>query len=121
MFNENGKAIYLQIVDFICEEILAGKLSAGERLPSVREYAARMQVNPNTMMRSYEYLASRDIIFNSRGIGYFLGEKARDIVSRMKRDELLGKEINDIFRRLNLLDVSPELLKEYYEKYLESL
>ncbi len=118
MFKENSKAIYLQIVDRICDEILSGSLCAGQRLPSVREYAATVQVNPNTMMRAYDHLSSQNIIYNKRGIGYFLSDDARDIVLRTRRDEFLGNEINEFFRQLELLGVSPDVLKSQYESYL---
>lgn len=118
MFKENSKAIYLQIVDRICDEILADNIAAGARLPSVREYAATVQVNPNTMMRAYDHLSTLNIIYNRRGIGYFLSDDARQIVLKMKREELLGSEINEIFRQLKLLGISPDTLRERYEKYL---
>ena len=120
MFKENSKAIYLQIVDRICDEILAGNLSAGDRLPSVREYAASVQVNPNTMMRAYEHLSNRNVIFNRRGIGYFLSDEAHDIVLEMKRDELLGSEINEVFRQLQLLGITPQTLFDRYQQFLSA-
>lgn len=70
VFNENNKAIYLQIADKICDDIMLGALKDGDRIPSVREYAASMEVNANTVMRSYEYLERNDVIFNRRGIGF---------------------------------------------------
>lgn len=118
MFKENSKAIYLQIVDRICDEILAGSFAPGDRLPSVREYAATVQVNPNTMMRAYDYLSSKEIIYNKRGIGYFLAEKAPEIVTIIRRDELLNDRMNEIFHQLKLLGISPEELKSKYEAYL---
>ena len=69
------KPIYLQIVDVICDRILSGELKGGDRIPSVREYGADIGVNPNTMMRSYEKLTADGIIFNKRGIGYFVADE----------------------------------------------
>ena len=66
------KPIYLQIVDVISDRILSGELKGGDRIPSVREYGADIGVNPNTMMRSYEKLTADGIIYNKRGIGYFV-------------------------------------------------
>ena len=70
-FNSN-KSIYLQICDTICEQILSGALAPDARIQSVREYGADIGVNPNTVMRSYEKLTSEGIIYNRRGIGYFI-------------------------------------------------
>ena len=78
-FNSN-KAIYLQISDMICDQILSGALAADDRIPSVREYGASVGVNPNTVMRTYEKLTNEGIIYNKRGIGYFISAEAKDIV-----------------------------------------
>ena len=67
---KEAKAIYLQIADRICDEILLGQYKEEERIPSVREYAAIVEVNANTAMRSFDYLQSQEVIYNKRGIGY---------------------------------------------------
>ncbi len=63
-FKEN-KAIYLQIADRICDEILLDKYKEEERIPSVREYATIVEVNFNTIMRTFDYLQSMEIIYNT--------------------------------------------------------
>lgn len=120
MFKENSKAIYLQIADRICNEVLAGKLAPTDRLPSVREYAATVQVNPNTMMRTYDHLASQGIIANKRGIGFFLTDEAPAIIRRLKSEELTGDTLRDLFGQLRLLGITPETLKEKYENYIKN-
>ena len=77
---DSNRSIYLQIYDAICERILSGELEAEARIPSVREYGADIGVNPNTVMRSYEKLTNDGIIFNKRGIGYFISQDAKEIV-----------------------------------------
>jgi DNA-binding transcriptional regulator YhcF (GntR family) len=74
---KESKAIYLQIADRICDEILLGQFAEEERIPSVREYATVVEVNANTVMRSFDYLQSQNIIYNKRGIGYFVATGAR--------------------------------------------
>lgn len=64
------KPIYLQIADRLMEQILGGVPAAEERMPSVRDVAASMGVNPNTVMRTFEHLQSEGIIYNRRGVGY---------------------------------------------------
>lgn len=118
MFKENSKAIYLQIADRVCDDILAGTLQPGDKLPSVREHAAAVQVNPNTMMRAYDYLSGLEIIFNRRGIGYFTAGDAVCKVRELKMRQLFDDEIVEVFRQLSLLGVTPEILKEKYQKYL---
>lgn len=120
MIKENGKAIYLQIVDTICRDILSGYLPEEERIPSVREYASRVEVNPNTVMRAYDTLSDLGIIYNKRGLGYFLAQGAKEIVYNLKMKELTENALNEIFEELRLLSVTPEKLKQLYETYLSN-
>ena len=70
------QAIYLQIVDYVCERILLKVWKAEEKMPSIRELAIELQVNPNTVQRSYDFLQEMEVITNKRGIGIFV-EKGR--------------------------------------------
>lgn len=106
-FNGN-KSIYLQICDAICERILSGDLAPDSRIPSVREYGAEIGVNPNTIMRSYEKLTSEGIIYNKRGIGYFISESAPGIVLETQREEFLNNELPLILKRMKLLGIDPK-------------
>lgn len=106
-FNSN-KSIYLQICDNICERILSGDLKPDARIPSVREYGADIGVNPNTVMRSYEKLTGEGIIYNRRGIGYFIAPNAKDVVLSTLRKEFIENEVPQIVKRMNLLGIRPE-------------
>ena len=97
------KPIYLQIADTISDRILSGDLKGEDRLPSVRDYGADIGVNPNTMMRVYERLTDDEVIYNKRGIGYFLSPDARDKILASKREEFLSKDVPAIKRRMELL------------------
>ena len=101
-FNEN-RSIYLQICDAICEQILSGTLRPDERIPSVREYGAEIGVNPNTVMRSYEKLTNEGIIYNRRGIGYFICPDAKEIVQKGQQKEFIEKELPEFIKRAELL------------------
>lgn len=101
----NNKSIYLQICDAICEQILTGALKPDERILSVREYGAEIGVNPNTIMRSYEKLTADGIIYNKRGIGYFISPDALDTVLAAQRKEFLEQELPQIRRRMKLLGI----------------
>ena len=105
------KPIYLQIVDVIADRILSGELKGGDRIPSVREYGADIGVNPNTMMRSYEKLTADGIIYNKRGIGYFIAPEAKDIVLRQMRAEFLEKELPEVVKKMKLLGISIDEIK----------
>ncbi len=105
------KPIYLQIVDVICDRILSGELKGGDRIPSVREYGADIGVNPNTMMRSYEKLTVDGIIFNKRGIGYFVADDARDTVLAAQRKEFMEKDVPAILQRMRLLGLDSTIFE----------
>lgn len=111
-FNSN-KSIYLQICDAICEQILSGVLKPDERIPSVREYGADIGVNPNTIMRSYEKLTADGIIYNKRGIGYFISPDACETVLAAQRKEFLEEELPQILRRMKLLGITIDELAGY--------
>ena len=61
----NDKAIYIQMADRLCDEILSGTYKDDDRIPSVREYAVLLEVNTNTAVKAYEQLAREEIIYNS--------------------------------------------------------
>jgi len=115
-FKEN-KAIYLQIAERICDKILLGEYKEEERVPSVREYAAIVEVNFNTVMRSFEYLQATEIIFNKRGIGYFVATGAAEKIHSIRKDFFLQNEINDFFRQINMLEIPIHEIVEMYNKY----
>ena len=106
------KPIYLQIVDVICNRILSGNLKGGDRIPSVREYGADIGVNPNTMMRSFEKLTADGIIFNKRGIGYFVADDARETVLAAQRKEFVEKDVPAILQRMKLLGLDSSVFNE---------
>ena len=106
-FNSN-KSIYLQICDAICEQVLSGALRPDERIPSVRDYGADIGVNPHTVMRSYEKLTNEGIIYNKRGIGYFICPEAREIILEVQRKDFLENELPLILKRMKLLGLEPK-------------
>lgn len=120
MIFKDSKAIYLQIADKICDDVMTGTLTAGSRIPSVREYAASVEVNANTVMRTYDYLAQQGVLFNKRGIGFFISDDARDRIVETRRRSFLNDEINYFFKQLNLLDISADDLAKMYADYCKN-
>ena len=86
--------IYLQIMDIIKRDIVIGKLKGGDKLPSVREMASNLKVNPNTLQRAYQELERLGIIFTQRGMGTFV-EENNNMIDNLKKD--MSKEIIDSF------------------------
>lgn len=100
-----NKPIYIQIADNICEKILAAELTPGERIPSVREWGANIGVNPNTVARSYEILANRGIVYNQRGIGFFIANDAIELIKNIERKKFLDEELPAFKNRATLLGI----------------
>ena len=115
---KSNDAIYLQIADYINEHILLGKWSINEKVPSVRELAAHLQVNPNTVMRTYEHLQQQGIVFNKRGIGFFVTETAVKQIHKQQRERFLIRDLPEFFRNIYLLGISLDDIKVRYEAYL---
>ncbi|MGN1226922.1 MAG: GntR family transcriptional regulator, partial [Candidatus Cryptobacteroides sp.] len=99
--------------DSIYERILKGNLCADQRIPSVREYGAEIGVNPNTVMRAYEKLTEEGVIYNKRGIGYFICPDARQIVLEKEREYFLSKELPLIRQKMTLLGIDFDVLKNF--------
>lgn len=118
-FNEN-KPIYLQIADSIMDGVLDGTYPPDGRLPSVREYAARVEVNANTVMRSYDWLQQQTVIFNKRGIGFFVAPEARKRIVEMRRNVFFRDEAEYFFSRIESFGLSPEDLATLYRSHLEN-
>lgn len=114
----NNKAIYLQIAEYVCEHILLGKWKPQDKIPSVRELAVDMEVNPNTVMRTYELLQKQNIITNKRGIGFFLAQDAIANVNLYRKTTFIEDELPQLFRNMYLLEVDFEELKNRYQTFV---
>ena len=110
------KAIYIQIADYLLENILAGVLVKGDKVQSVREMAATVQVNPNTVVRSFNYLQDRGIIVQQRGIGYFVAEDALEKTQALKRENFIQQELPEFFKMMDLLGMTFEDIKQLYRR-----
>ncbi len=103
---KDKKAIYLQIAALFCENILQKKWKADEKIPSIREMAVELEVNPNTTMRTYAYLQDLGIIFNKRGIGYFVANNGFEITQKLIKKQFIEDELPAFFKTLKILNMS---------------
>jgi len=110
----------MQIADHISEQILSGQLQAGDKVLSVREMATNIAVNPNTVMRTYSYLQEQDIIFNKRGIGYFVSDTALQKTRAMKKKTFIEQYLPHFFKSIDLLDIKFEDLKMIYDDHTKT-
>ena len=118
-FNDN-QAIYLQIADLFCENILRKKWNPGDRIPSVREMAVEIEVNPNTVMRTFNYLQEKGIIYNKRGIGYFVSEDGFDKTRSLKKEDFIHQELPRLFKLMELLQLNISDLETLHQSYQKS-
>jgi GntR family transcriptional regulator len=112
-----SQAIYLQIADYVCEKILLKEWVADARIPSVRELAMQLEVNPNTTMRAVDFLQQQEIIYNQRGIGYFVSPNAYKNALLYRKSEFTEKDMPAVFRNMYLLGMELDELKPRFEKY----
>ena len=112
------QAIYLQIADYVSEQILLGRWAADEKIPSVRDLAAELEVNPNTVMRTYDFLGQQGIIANKRGIGYFPATEAQDRIKTYRREQFLANDLPVFFRNMYLLGIELPEIDTRYEQFL---
>ena len=118
-FNEN-EAIYLQIAGYVGEHILRQQWLPDQKIPSVRELAAALQVNPNTVMRTYELLQSQETIYNKRGLGFFVAPDAAQRVRAYRRERFLQQELPAFFATISLLDIDLAEIKQRYDQFQAS-
>lgn len=110
----NDKAIYIQMADRLCDDILAGTYSDDDRVPSVREYAVSLEVNTNTAVKAYDQLARDGIIYNRRGLGYFVTPGARDSITQARRKAFIDTTLPSLFRDMRLLGIGiDDIVKEW--------
>lgn len=115
---KNQKAIYLQIAERIMDEILSGQYSEEAKLPSVREYAAEVEVNVNTVARSFEWLQNQDIVVTRRGLGNFVSQGARETVLKLRKREFFSEQVPEFFRSMQALGIAIGEVVNQYNEYI---
>jgi DNA-binding transcriptional regulator YhcF (GntR family) len=114
---QDNKAIYLQIAEWICEKIILRQWPPGERIPSVRELAVDLEVNPNTVARTVEFLQNEGMVYLRRGIGLFVADGAVEAATAYLRREFIGKDLPRVFRSMSLLGITAEEFLQGYKAF----
>jgi len=117
-FKENP-AIYIQIAEYVCEQILLKKWKLGEKIISIRDLAVNMEVNPNTVQRAYDFLQQRDIITNKRGVGYFTEDDAMDRILSFRREQFIENELPVFMRNIYLLKIDFKEIKLMFDQFVK--
>jgi GntR family transcriptional regulator len=113
----NNEAIYLQIAAYVSEKILREIWRPDEKIPSVRDLSVELQVNPNTVMRTYEFLQTQDVIYNKRGIGFFVAADGVKKVKAYRKERFLAQDLPEFFKNIFLLEIPLEELQARYEQF----
>src|SRR5699024_784671 len=115
--------IYIQIMDYIKYLIIKGELKPLEKIPSVRDIASELKVNPNTVQRSYQELDREGVIFAQRGLGNFVTENPEiiDNLKNNKVDEILNIFIEEISKLGINREEIIKLLNESWDKHEKSI
>lgn len=117
----NEKPIFIQIADLLVEDIMAGRLGAGARIPSAREIGASMEVNPNTAARALLALAEAGIARCERGTGYFVAEDGPRIAREERKSRFFDEALPAVFKTMRDLGVEPSEISARYAEWERSL
>ena len=109
-------SIYLQVADYMCEKILTESWKNSEKIPSLRELSMETSVNPNTVVKSLNWLQDHGILQTRRGIGYFLTDTALEKTVELKRNQFIREDLPEVFTNMKLLNVGMEEFRELFEQ-----
>lgn len=114
---DSNKPIFLQIVDKMISMILQEKWQEGKRIPSVRDLAVSLEVNPNTAIRAFNHLQDLGIIYNKRGVGYFVEEKGKERAKLFQKEEFLKQDLPKVFAKMKILGISVDEITLLFKKH----
>lgn len=109
--------IYLQIKQHLYRQIVTGKLSPGQKIPSVRELAVQLTVNVNTVQRALQQMNSEGVLYTKRGEGNFVTEDTEMLEETKKM--LINEELNKFVHNMNSLGVKNDEINAVLTKYLK--
>jgi len=111
------QAIYMQIAEYFGNNIMQELWQTDEKVPSVRQLAIDLEVNPNTVMRTYTHLQETGVIYNKRGIGYFVSPNAKTILIDMIKQQFIEIELPEFYRKMELIGLTFKDLEEMFKKW----
>lgn len=108
---ESDRPIYIQLVEKMKIAIISGKYKAGDRLPSVRDFAIEIKANPNTVQRAYLELEEEGLVLTQRTNGKFVTED-KNLIKKM-REEIAKQSLEKFIDSMIELGFSKEEIREY--------
>ncbi len=111
------RPIFLQIADYLGEQILAGALKPGERAPSARDLASTLAVTPNTVVRACILMQEQGVLENRRGVGYFVAADAREHLRRVRKQQFIDESLPAVFKTMQLVGIDLSEFQRHYERF----
>ena len=111
---DNERPIYIQLVELIRIDIVSGKFQKGQKIPSVRELALIMKVNPNTMQKALVELENEKFIYTKRTNGKYVTED-EELIEKVKK-ELAQEKVNNYLNSMNNIGISYDLAIKYLQE-----
>lgn len=111
---DNERPIYIQLVEMIRINIVSGKYQKGQKLPSVRELALMMKVNPNTMQKALVELENEKLIYTEKTNGKYVTED-EELIEKTKK-ELAQEKVNNYLRSMENIGINYELAVRYLQE-----
>lgn len=113
---DHNTPIYIQVMDMIKKQIVSNELKSGDRLPSVRELAVRLKVNPNTIQRTYQELERDGITETQRGLGRYVTDNRQR--TQLLKDEMCQDIIQNFIHEMRALGFSDDRIAKIISKNL---
>lgn len=118
--NNNAIPIYLQLAERLCDEIVRGRYSENERIPSVRDLAVTYELNNITVLHTFDALERMDLIYKRRGEGYFVKQGAVKLIAKQRKERFYNDFLPQLFSYMETLGIPIDEVAQKYEEYLNS-
>jgi GntR family transcriptional regulator len=116
--NASDRAVYLQIIDQVKRDIALGRLAKEERLPTVRQLAQQLAINPNTIAKAYRQLEQEGIIVTRSGAGAFIAN-LDSMLSKAVRRKLICDELERVVVEAFHMQIDKESITDWFRAALE--
>ncbi|HTM98555.1 MAG TPA: GntR family transcriptional regulator [Pedobacter sp.] len=107
----------MQIADYVCDKILLQQWLPDEKIPSIRELAIELEVTHNTVLRTFEHLQSKNIVYTKRGMGYFVEQNALNLLNASRKEQFLKEELPSLFYKMNIIGFEIDELVTEFQKF----
>ncbi len=108
--------IFVQIAEWVEDEIIEGHLKEGDKVPSKTQFAMEYNINPATALKGINMLVDEGIIYKKRGIGMFVAEGAKALICEKRKNKFLNEQLINLLKEAKKLGISKEEVKKMIDK-----